>query len=182
MRRFVNQMTKKQFITRLMHERDKFELLLNRVGYTRRMTMKGVSGNWSIKDILAHILAHEQYIVDRTNEILHGETYIPCKTQIVLDAFLDEFGYPDFGSPLLDDNTPNTWIVERYKKVSLEDIVAQEIQAFSAIVTMLEIIPEEMIDQHNLYDRIASNTYQHYREHIKDIRNWLKSTAIKSKK
>ena len=165
-----------------MHERDKFELLLNRVGYSRRMTMKGVSGNWSIKDILAHILAYEQYIADRMNEILHGETYTPCKTQTALDAFLDEFGYPDFGSPLLDDDTPNAWIVERYKKVSLEEIVAQEIQAFSSVVTMLEKTPEEAINQHNLYERIASNTYQHYREHIRDIRNWLKSTAINTKK
>ena len=56
-----------------MRERDKFELLLNRVGYTRRMTLKGVSGKWSIKDILAHVFAYEQYIADRMNEILHGE-------------------------------------------------------------------------------------------------------------
>ena len=41
-----------------MRERDKFELLLNRVGFTRRMTLKGVAGAWSIKDILAHIWAY----------------------------------------------------------------------------------------------------------------------------
>ena len=55
-------MLKTQFVERLLKERDKFELLLNRVGYARRMTLKGVSGKWSIKDILAHILAYEQYI------------------------------------------------------------------------------------------------------------------------
>src|SRR5215475_3504148 len=95
--------TQKQFINKLLNERDKFELLLNRVGFTRRMTMKGVSGNWSIKDIIAHVWAYEQYIADRVNEIMHGEVYIPCKTQNALDAFLDQFGYPDFGSPLLTD-------------------------------------------------------------------------------
>src|ERR1051326_5806863 len=121
---------KEMYLARLMLERDKFELLLNRVGYTRRMTLKGVSGKWSIKDILAHILAYEQYIADRMVEILHGETYIPCKTQNALDAFLDEFGYPDFGSPLLDVEGPNEWITEKYQKVALEELVAQEIQAF----------------------------------------------------
>ena len=35
---------KEIFLARLMHERDKFELLLNRIGYTRRMTLNGVSG------------------------------------------------------------------------------------------------------------------------------------------
>jgi len=171
-------MTKKQFIEKLMHERDKFELLLNRVGYTRRMTLKGVSGKWSIKDILAHILAYELYSADRMNEVLHKQAYIPCKTQTALDAFLDEHGYPDFGSPLLDDDTPNAWVVERYRNVSLEEVVAQEVQAFSSIVTTLEKIPEKMIERHNLYDRIANNTYKHYREHLKDIRSWLKTNAV----
>src|SRR6266511_4124253 len=165
---------KEIFTARLMRERDKFELLLNRVGYTRRMTLKGVSGKWSIKDILAHILAYEQYIADRMNEIQHGETYIPCKTQNALDAFLDEFGYPDFGSPLLDDDGPNAWVAEKYQNVSLEDVIAQEIQAFASIISSLEKMPEEMMNRHHLYDRIANNTFQHYREHIADIKRWLR--------
>lgn len=164
-----------------MRERDKFELTLNRVGYTRRMTLKGVTGKWSIKDILAHILAYELYIADRMNEILHGQEYAPCKTQTALDAFLDEFGYPDFGSPLLDDDEPNAWVIEKYKNVSLEDVVAQEVQAFSSIVTMLEKIPQKLIDEHNLFDRIANNTFKHYREHLRDIRQWLKTHAVNSK-
>ena len=170
-------MSKKIFIARLMHERDKLELLLNRVGYTRRMTLKGVSGRWSIKDILAHILAYEQYIADRMNEIMHSEPYTPCKTQTALDAFLDEFGYPDFGSPLLDDDMPNAWIVEKYKNVALEDVVAQENQAFSSIVATLESMPETLINHHNLFERVANSTYRHYLEHIADIRHWLKSSA-----
>ena len=170
---------KKQFIEKLMRERDKFELTLNRVGYSRRMTLKGVSGKWSIKDILAHILSYELYIADRMNEILHGQEYAPCKTQTALDAFLDEFGYPDFGSPLLDDDAPNAWVVEKYKNVSLEDVVAQEVQAFSSIVTMIEKMPQKLIEQHNLFDRIANNTSKHYREHLRDIRHWLKTHAVR---
>jgi hypothetical protein len=166
---------KEIFLARLMHERDKFELLLNRVGYTRRMTLKGVSGKWSIKDILAHILAYEQYIADRMNEILHGETYIPCKTQNALDAFLDEFGYPDFGSPLLDDDGPNAWVAEKYKNVPLEDVVAHELQAFASIISYFEKTPEDMLNRHNLFDRIANNTFRRYREHISAIKRWLKS-------
>jgi hypothetical protein len=175
-------MSKNQFVEKLMHERDKFELTLNRVGYTRRMTLNGVSGKWSIKDILAHILAYELYIADRMNEILHGEPYTPCKTQTALDAFLDQYGYPDFGSPLLDDDAPSEWVVEEHKNVSLEDVVAQEIQAFSTIVSMLEKMPERAITEHNLLDRVANNTYHHYREHLRDIRHWLKSHAVNRKR
>ena len=173
---------RKVFIEKLLHERDKFELLLNRVGFTRRMTMKGVTGNWSIKDIIAHIWAYEQYIADRMNEIAHGETYTPCKTHNALDAFRDEFGYPDFGSSLLDDDTSNAWIYERYKNVSLEEIVAQELQAFASIISALETMPEESIKGHNILDRVADNTFLHYRTHIKDIKAWLKVNAVNSNK
>ena len=172
---------KEIFLARLMRERDKFELLLNRVGYARRMTLKGVLGKWSVKDMLAHILAYEQFMADRMEEILHSEVYIPSKTQTALDAFLDEFGYPDFGSPMLDEDAPNTWVVEKYKNVSLEDVIAQELHAFVSIVNSLEKMTEEIIQQHNIYDRIANATYKHYREHIRDIRRWLAVNAANSK-
>ena len=169
------------FIARLLRERDKFELLLNRVGYTRRMTLKGVAGKWSIKDILAHVWAYEQYIADRMHEILHSQPYTPCKTQTALDAFLDEFGYPDFGSSLLDDHAPNEWVIERYRNVSLEDVVAQELQAFSSIISALEEMPQRLVTYHNIRNRVIKHTYEHYREHTHQIKRWLKINGIELK-
>ncbi len=169
------------FMQRMQRERDKFEQLLNRVGYSRRMTMKGAAGNWSVKDLLAHILAYQQYMVDRLEEISHGLDYVPCKTQAALDAFREEFGYPDFGSPLLDDDGPNAWVVEKYKNIPLDEIVAQELQAYRAIMAALERTPEEVLNQHDLFERVANNTYKHYREHAIDIRRWLKSIAVNTK-
>jgi len=174
-------MNKVLFISRLMRERDKLELIVNRIGFSRQLTMPGVLGKWSIKDMLAHLLAYEQYIADRLEEILQGEDYVPCKTQTALDAFLDQFGYPDFGSPLLDDDGPNAWVVEKYRNVSLEDVVTQEINAFTAIVSFIEKLSEETMEKHNLYERVANNTYKHYREHIRDIKRWLAVNAANSK-
>ena len=177
----MEQTNTKAFIARLLRERDKFELLLNRVGYTRRMALKGVAGKWSIKDILAHIWAYEQYMADRMHEILHNQPYTPCKTQTALDAFLDEFGYPDFGSPLLDDETPNEWVIEKYQNVSLEDVVAQELQAFSSIISALEEMPQRLSNHHNIRNRVIKHTYDHYREHAREIRQWLKVNGIELK-
>jgi hypothetical protein len=178
----IEKTQKQAFIRRLMHERDKFELLLNRVGFTRRMTLKGVAGNWSIKDIIAHVWAYEQYIADRMNEILHGEEYMPRKTHNALDAFQDEFGYPDFGSPLLDEDTSNAWVYDHYKNVALEEIVAQEVQAFASIVSALEKLSDETIKGHNILNRVADNTLHHYREHTRDIKAWLRTNSVDSKK
>jgi len=175
-------MNKKNFLSKLQAERDKFELLLNRVGFTRTMTMKGVVGNWSIKDLIAHIWAYEQFMADRLNEIQQGETYYPSKKFNALDAFIDNFGYPDFGSPLLDEDEANAWVFEKYKNVSLEEIVAQDIQAYTAIVTAIEAMPEALLKEHNLFERIAAHTYHHYKEHTKSIKAWLKKYTVKSKK
>jgi hypothetical protein len=170
------------FLQRLQRERDKFELLLNEVGFSRQMTTKGVSGSWSIKDILAHIFSREQYIADRMEEIRTGTEYIPCKTQNALDAFLLEHGYPDFGSPLLDDDGPNAWVVEKYRNVPLDEIVTQELNSFATIQHTLERMPEQIILKNNLYERVAHNTFRHYQEHITDIKHWLAARKISGSK
>jgi hypothetical protein len=171
-------MNKVLFLQRLQRERDKFELLLNQVGFARQMTTTGISGSWSIKDILAHIFSYEQYIADRIEEIHNGKEYIPCKTQNALDAFLLEHGYPDFGSPLLDDEGPNTWVVEKYRNVPLDEIVTQELNAYATIQTALVQMPELTILKNNLYERVANNTFRHYQEHSRDIRHWLSAKRI----
>lgn len=170
-------MRKKNFTHHLFSERDKFERLLNQLGFSRMTTMSGVAGQWSVKDIIAHIMSHEQYTADRIAEIIHGECYTPATTQTALEGFLEKFGYPDFGSPLLNDNGPNEWIVEKYKHIPLEEIVAHEIQAFGAIVSGLESLTETQLDEHKLFEHIAHNTYEHYREHSRDIERWLASMA-----
>ena len=168
-------MKKRRFIHHLLAERDKFERLLNQLGFARMTTMAGVAGQWSVKDIIAHIMAYEQYTADRMAEIIHGEAYIPAPTQAALDAFLEKFGYPDFGSALLNGDGPNAWIVEKYKNIPLEEIVAHEIQAFDAIVSGVETLTEAQLDQHHFFERVTDNTYEHYREHSRDIERWLAS-------
>jgi hypothetical protein len=168
-------MRKKQFIHHLLAERDKFERLLNQLGFARMITTAGVAGQWSVKDIIAHIMSYEQYTADRMAEILHGESYVPARTYQALESFCEKFGYPDFGSSLLDDDGPNAWIVEKYKNISLDDIVSHEIQAFNAIIAGIETLTEKQLDQHGLFESITRNTAQHYREHSRDIERWLAS-------
>ncbi len=156
-----------------MRERDKFELLLNRAGFSRKLTMKGVSGALSIKDILAHIFAYEQYVADRLTSIIQNEEYLPCKTYKALTDFAYDHGYPDFGSQLISEDESNAWVDEKYKNVALEEIVAQELHAFSQIHAALEKMKEETLLKHNLYELIADHTYRHYQEHTKEINRWL---------
>jgi hypothetical protein len=170
-------MKKRRYIHHLLAERDKFEQLLNQLSFSRLTTTAGVAGPWSVKDIVAHIMSYEQFTADRMAEIIHRESYTPASSHEALDAFLEKFGYPDFGSPLLNNYSSNHWIVEKYKNISLEEVVAHEIQAFSAIITAIETLSESQLDQYHLFEQITNNTYIHYREHSRDIERWLISST-----
>lgn len=173
-------MNKILFTSRLMQERDRFELLLNRVGFTRRMTMKGVAGSLSIKDLLADILTREQFIADRLNEILHGETYSPCTSHTALDNFQAKFGYPDYESPLLEKEIRNHIVTYKHKNIGLDEIVEQELAAYGNIITALERLSHNQCLDHDLFHRIAEHTYKPYRRISLEISRWLKSITTES--
>jgi hypothetical protein len=162
-------MRKLRLLHRLQDERQDWELLINYVA-SSRMGIGCVAGTWAVRDILAHIVAREQYLADRLAEIARGESFSVCQTQDELDTFLEEFGYPDFQSPLLPTDTANDWVVNRYKSVSNADLVAQEIHAFDAIIEALRTLTDQQLNEHDLYKLVAHYTYEHYNEHAADIR------------
>ena len=167
-------MRKTRFLTRLQNERQEWELLINYVA-SSRMGIGCVAGTWAVRDILAHIVAQEQYISDRLAEIARGETFSVCQTQDELDTFLEEFGYPDFESPILQPDIANDWVVNKYKSVSNADLVAQEINAFDAIIESLYALTEPQLTENDLFKLIAHYTYEHYNEHAADIRKRFRS-------
>ena len=167
-------MRKQRFLARLQDERQEWELLINYVA-SSRMGIGCVAGTWAVRDIIAHIVAQEQYLSDRLAEIACGESFSVCQTQDELDTFLEEFGYPDFESPLLQQDIANDWVVNKYKSVSNEDLVAQEIHAFDAITESLRALSEYQLTEHDLFKLVAHYTYEHYNQHAADIRKRFRS-------
>ena len=174
-------MQKVLFTSRLTHERDKFELLLNRVGFTRQMTMKGVSGSLSIKDMLADILTREQFIADRLSEILHGDSYAPCTSHTALENFQNKYGYPDYESPLLEKEKRNHLVTYKHKNIGVDDIVEHELAAYTNILVSFRKLTHDQCLDHDLFHRIAEHTYKPYRRTSVEINRWLKSIAAETK-
>jgi len=173
-------MDKNIFLPRLQRERDKFELLLNQLGFTRQMTMKGVCGSLSIKDLLADILTREEFIADRLNEILHGEAYSPCTSHTALEKFHKDFGYPDYESPLLEKENRNHIAIYKHKNIGLDDIVEQDIAAYGNIISSLDRLTHDQYLDHDLFHRVAEHTYKPYRRMSMEINHWLKSITTES--
>jgi hypothetical protein len=173
-------MNKVIFLERIQRERDKFELLLNQAGFTRRLTMKGLTGNLSIKDLLADVLGREQFIADRLNEIDHGMEYVPSASHTALENFEKEHGYPDYESRLFEKETPVHLVMHKYRNISFEEIVSQELATYSNILSVFEKLTHAQCLDHDLYHRIAEHTYRPYRRAGLEIRRWLKSIAPES--
>jgi hypothetical protein len=176
-------MNKILFLPRLQRERDKFENLLNQVGFTRQMTMTGVFTNLTIKDLLADVLTREQFIADRLSEILHGETQgdSPCTSHTALDNFQRNNGYPDYESPLCEKEKINHLVIYKYKNIGLDDIVEQELAAYANIQSaMLKLTHNQCLD-HDLFHRVAEHTYKPYRRTSMEINRWLKSLETEIK-
>jgi len=168
------------FLPRLQRERDKFEILLNRVGFARQMTMVGVCGNLSIKDMLADILSREQFMADRLSEVLHREIYSPCTSHSALENFQIINGYPDYESRLVEKEKFNHIVIHKYKNIGLDDIVEQELAAYTNIISAIEKLTLEQCLDHDLFHRIAEHTYKPYRRTSMEINRWLKTIASES--
>lgn len=174
-------MNKTIFLERLQNERDQFELLLNRIGFTRQLTMRGVLGTLTVKDLLADVLAHEQFIADRLSEILNGEHYAPAASFTALEVFLREYGYPDYESSMMEKEKYHPFILDLYKNIGFDEIVSQEVALYANIVESLEkLTPHQLLD-HDLFHRIAEHTYRPYRRASAAIHHWLKRIASEPK-
>jgi hypothetical protein len=153
----------------LQAERDAWERALNYVG-ANRLGIGGVTGPWSARDIVAHIMTREQHLADRLHEVRQGECLPPCRTVDELDTFLDDFGYPDFESPAIDALTADEWAIQKYRNTPFNDIVALELHTYGAILDNIKLLSEQQLESNGLYERIARVTIAHYRRHAADIR------------
>ena len=172
-------MRKAQLIARLMHERDQWELLLNYVG-AGRMDIGGVTGAWSVKDILSHVMACEEYLADRLTEIAEGRLLPPCKSQDELDTFLEDFGYPDFESSLMSEQSADDWVVRKFKYIPHKDLVEREIHAFDSILAGINVLSEAQLNHGDLIRKIRKFTFEHYRHHAVEISRRFKTPVKRS--
>jgi hypothetical protein len=166
-------MRKSYLIARMLRSRDEWEALINHVGLLR-VGIGGVSGRWSVKNIVAHVMSREQHLADHIAMIARGEPRRVCTTQPALEGFFEEFGYPDFDSPLLSEDAANEWVFQKYRNAAMNEVVADELHAFDALLAAVRSLPEHQLEELGLIHRILHVTCEHYRLHGGDIRKRFK--------
>lgn len=167
----AKQASKAQLLKDIHTERRRLEKNLSalRAG---DMLRPGVIGTWSVKDILAHLVAWERLFIDWYQTGLRGSkpATVPVgMSQNAIDAL-------------------NQQIYEQNQWRALEDILADFHASYQKIATMIEGIPEVEMFSHcqfnwtgklTLADYIAGNTCNHYAWAKSVIRKWARREASK---
>lgn len=145
-------------------DRAEWERVLAEVGEDL-MLEPGLPGGWSVKDVIAHVNWYEREMVSllELRELAGSELW---------------------KLPTDERNGP---IYEGNKGQPLEEVLTESSQLFERLWGLVsELADQDLVDSSRFNKMpedwepwmvIASNTYEHYQQHIPDIRAWLAERA-----
>lgn len=119
------------------------------------MLQPGVSGDWSVKDIIAHVTVWEGEALKHLPLIHAGE-----RTPKYADVYggIDAF---------------NALMVEGKKTLSLVEVLRQRDETHRRIMDYVQSVPEELYATETRFrKRLRFDTYGHYKLHAEGIRKW----------
>jgi uncharacterized protein (TIGR03083 family) len=122
-----------------------------------RMTLPGVNGDWSVKDVLAHISWWERHLLRR------------------LHTGQDDLYRPGV-DPRAATDTANAEIFAASHERPLQDIRAEFDASYQELLNALETLPAELATEDETYQVIGADTFGHYPEHTAMLRAWLAAT------
>jgi hypothetical protein len=147
----------------LRAERARWNALLDQVGLDR-MDVPGVEGEWSVKQLVAHLTWYEQAVVEAAQQVLSGGTFTRRRPEGV---GLDEM---------------NAQIAAESRLRPASDVLAEADAEFDQLITLIAACPQALLNDPQVlglpddmppWMRVANNSYAHYREHEPALRDWL---------
>jgi hypothetical protein len=165
------EMSKATLIDNMTGERARWQALLDRVPEDR-MTVPAINSGWSIKDTIGHVTYYEGWLLNWLEAAARG--------QVTVGTLRD----------LLDVDARNAIIFRENRDRSLEDVRQESRHVFERLLLLVKLLPEQdLLDPHRferyitpfwetgrpLWQCIAADSYEHYREHMPAIQAWLES-------
>ena len=115
----------------------------------------GVTGDWSVRDIIAHVTWWEQEALTHLPLILDGGK--PPRYSVTyggIDAF-------------------NAQTLEQKRHLSLSEVLQQQDETHRWLIDFIQSVPEEQfIRETRFRRRLRLDTYSHYPQHAEAIRQW----------
>lgn len=120
-----------------------------------RLMEPGVIGTWSVKDILAHVTTWEEETLKVLPLIIQGRQ-LPRYSVVYggIDAF-------------------NAQMAEQKRNLSLAEVLTQLDKIHSRLIDYIQRAPEEQFTGGTRFRRrLRLDTYSHYSQHARAIREW----------
>jgi hypothetical protein len=120
-----------------------------------QMTESGVTANWSVKDVIAHVTWWEGEALKHLPLINAGGRPPRYSTEYGgIDAF-------------------NALMTKQKQGLSLSEVLRQRDETHRRLVAYIQSAPEEQFTQDTRFRRrLRLDTYNHYPKHAKAIRAW----------
>src|SRR5690242_4756400 len=130
-----------------------------------------LDGGWSVKDLVAHIAAYDQWTAAQITAANAGRAATDRELYGVEDVPDDPQGW--------DEDRQNAAIRDRYADVSYPDALAFAEQSFNQLLSVLTTTPEDVLTRPGaqawtegqaVIDLVPGETYRHYAEHLPALR------------
>lgn len=144
---------KTEMLQRVRTTRDAFDEALAAVP-PERMTEPGVNGDWTVKDLLAHIAWWDRHLLQRLRtgqEPLYAPGDDPREVTVAANAAI---------------------FTEHHDR-PLDDVRAEFDAAHRELLAALEALPPEVAADEEMYDTVGADTFGHYPDHAETLRAWL---------
>jgi hypothetical protein len=160
-------MQKSQLLNWLLEQHQKWQALLDRIG-SARMDQPGVSADWSMKDIVAHLTGWNRWLVARLRAAERGEPEPP----------------PPWPAQLQSEDDINAWIYAANHGRSVRDVLVDSQEAYQQLRAVIARLPDdvriEVIEPAYYLVWVgdqrftAGEFFYHFGEdHEPDVRAWL---------
>jgi uncharacterized protein (TIGR03083 family) len=160
-------MDKAELLAKTRDARSRIDAAIARVP-DDRMNEVSLYERWTIKDFVAHLAVWERYALDVADALSNGRepTY-------------------HFGTVPVDRINDATYVANKDR--SLEDVRAEAVATYAALLTMIETAPDELLFDGTYWPYtqgypfvawIRSNADEHYDEHLPDVLAFLEQAGL----
>ena len=121
----------------------------------------GAAGDWSVKDIIAHVTWWEEEALRHLPLIIAGDR--PPRYSVTYGGI----------------NAFNAMMAERKRHVSLSDVLTQQDDTHRRLIDFIRSVPEDQFTRETRFRRrLRLDTYSHYPIHTKAIREWRQRRSL----
>jgi uncharacterized protein (TIGR03083 family) len=119
-----------------------------------QLTQPGVNGEWTIKDVLAHITWWERHMLRRLRT---GQSDV----------------YREGEDPRTSTDQANAQVFAANRDRPLAAVLADFDATYREVLSALEHRPEDELAREDTFMAIGSDTFTHYPDHTAAIQSWL---------